>query len=241
MNWNAGYGTRVERGLPGVRAFLTKGKKMGKTAETIRVLLADDYPAIRAGIRTILEKAPDVRVVGEATGGAEAMQLTAQLRPQLLLLDLRMPGPRPAEIARWVRNHCPETETLVLTAHDIDRYVAEMMEAGTAGFLTKEKAEQALLGAIRRAARGEILYTKEQRARARRWREEVGQRWERLTERERQVLALMAEGKTDKEIAQELQIKTKTVGNHVSRILRKLGVTSRTEAALWAVREGFVD
>jgi two-component system response regulator DevR len=168
------------------------------------------------------------------------MQLTARLYPQLLLLDLRMPGPRPANIARWVRNHCPETETLVLTAHDIDRYIAEMIEAGTAGFLTKEKAEQALLGAIRRAARGEILYTQEQRDRAHRWREEVGQRWESLTRREREVLRLLMEGLDNKAIAERLCVKQKTVEYHVTNILKKLGCASRLEAVVW-VHDHFPD
>ena len=207
----------------------------------IRVLLADDHPVTRAGIRAILEEATDIQVVGEAENGTEALQMTAELRPQILLLDLRMPGPRPHEIARWVRSHCPETITLVLTAHDRDAYLVDMVDAGAAGFLTKEEAAEVLVGAIRRAVQGEVVFDREQLARVSRWREEVGERWESLTEREREVLALVAAGKTDREIAQELQIKVKTVGNHVSRVLDKLDVASRTEAALWAVREGFVD
>ena len=200
--------------------------------DTIRVLLADDHPVARAGIRAILEKAPDIQVVGEARDGTEAQKLTAELHPQILLLDLRMPGPRPAEVAAWVRAHCPETVTLVLTAHDRDAYLAAMMEAETAGFVTKEEAPERLVEAIRHAARGEVLFSREQLTWARHWREEVGERWESLTEREQEVLILVAEGKTDREIAQELQIKVKTIGNHVSSILDKLGVASRTKAAL---------
>ena len=214
---------------------------MSATSDTIRVLLADDHPALRTGIRAILEKAPDIQVVGEAKDGTEAQQLTADLRPQVLLLDLRMPGPRPAETVAWVRAHCPETAVLVLTAHDVDGYLAAMVEVGAAGFVAKEEAPETIVEAVRRAARGEVFFSGEQYARARRWREEVGARWESLTRREQEVLALVAAGKTDREIAQELQIKVKTVGHHVSGILDKLGVTSRTEAALGAVRERFVD
>jgi DNA-binding NarL/FixJ family response regulator len=207
----------------------------------IRVLLADDHPVTRSGIRAILDKAPDIQVVGEAGNGIEAQRLVAELAPKILLLDLQMPGPQPSEVAMWVRDHCPETVTLVLTAHDRDAYLAAMIEAETTGFVTKEEAPERLLEAIRHAARGEVLFNRDQLIRARRWRKEVGERWESLTERERDVLILVATGKTNQEIAQELQITAKTVSNHVSSILDKLGMASRTEASLWAVREGLID
>lgn len=173
--------------------------------------------------------------------GDEALRLIEELRPRVLLLGQALPGPRPAETMAWVRARCPEMAVLVLTAHDVDGYLAAMVEAGAAGFVAKEEAPETIVEAVRRAARGEVFFSGEQYARARRWREEVGARWESLTRREQEVLALVAAGKTDREIAQELQIKVKTVGHHVSGILDKLGVTSRTEAALWAVRERFVD
>jgi len=207
----------------------------------IRVLLADDHPAMRAGLRAILEKAPDIEIVAEAEDGLEAQRLVAELRPDVLLLDLVMPGPRPCEIEKWVRIHYPETATLVLTAHDRDGYLAEMIEAGAVGFLTKNEDGERLVEAIRRAARGEVLITGGQLARAGRWQEEVGQKRESLTARERVVLRLLAQGKTDREIAKALCIRLKTVGNHVGRILDKLGVACRTEAALWVVREGLLD
>ena len=101
--------------------------------DTIRVLLADDHPALRAGIQTILERALDIQVVGEAKDGTEVQQLTADLRPQMLLLDQALPGPRPAETVAWVRAHCPETAVLVLTAHDVDVCLVAMVEARVAG------------------------------------------------------------------------------------------------------------
>lgn len=213
---------------------------MNTITEVISVLLADDHPVTRAGIRAILEKAPDIQVVGEAQDGTEAQELVVQLYPRILLLDLQMPGPRPVEIEKWVRANCPETITLVLTAHDRDAYLADMIETA-AGFIIKGTPAENLVAAIRRAARGEILFNGEQRSRARRWREQVGKKWDSLTERERQILIQVAKGKTDKEIAQELQIKVKTVSNHICNILNKLNIASRIEAALWAVREGFAD
>jgi DNA-binding NarL/FixJ family response regulator len=155
--------------------------------------------------------------------GIEAQKLTGELCPQVLLLDLVMPGPRPAEIARWVRTHCPETITLVLTAHDRDDYLAEMIEAGTVGFITKNEAPARLVGAIRRAVRGEILFDGKQLARARCWSEEVGERWESLTRREREVLQLLAQGLGNVAIAEALCVTTKTAAYHVANILGKLG------------------
>ncbi len=233
MNQNAGYGARVKRGLPGACAFLTKGKQMGKTDETIRVLLADDYPATRADIHAMLEKVPDIEIVGEARDGVEAQRLVAELGPDVLLLDLVMPGPQPHEIERWVRTHYPETITLVLTAHDRNYYLAKMIEAGVAGFLTKEEPTHQLVEAIRRAVRGEYLITSRQRDRVNRWREEVGKRWESLTGREREVLRLLVQGLGNAEIAEKLDVAVKTIEQHVTRILKKLVCNSRLEAVVW--------
>ncbi len=214
---------------------------MGPTSEIITVVLADDHPITRAGIRAVLQSAPDIQIVGEAQDGCEAQALAAQLRPAILLLDLQMPGPRPVDVERWVRANCPGTETLVLTAHHRTAYLVDMMEAGVAGYLHKETTtDQHLIEAIRRAAAGTALFDAEQWERARRWRETVGARWRSLTERERQVLTLIAQGHTNQEIADALGLKVKTVHNHVGQILEKVGVASRTEAALWAVNEGLI-
>jgi DNA-binding NarL/FixJ family response regulator len=213
---------------------------MNDLQPTIRLLLADDHPATRAGLRAILAQARDIVVVGEAQDGYEAQRLVAELQPQVLLLDLQMPGLRSADLEKWVRAHYPETITLVLTAHERDAYLAGMADAGVAGFLSKSRPPEQLIDAIRRAAHGEILFDGEQLARIQRWREEIGQRWASLTERERQVLTLVAQGKTDQQIAEKLHLQVKTVGNHVSSILKKLNAASRTEATVWAIREGFV-
>ncbi|HQE93024.1 MAG TPA: response regulator transcription factor [Anaerolineae bacterium] len=202
--------------------------------EPIRLLIADDHPVTRAGIRTVLSAAPDICIVGEAQNGQEVQALVSQLHPRILLLDLRMPETHPAEIECWVRTHVPETITLVLTAHDHDAYLSSMMEAGAAGFLAKSESAERLSAAIRRAASGEILFDDAQWVRAYRWRRDAGEKWESLTERERQALKLLAQGLSNKAIAEKLCVTSKTVAYHITNILSKLGVASRQEAAAWA-------
>lgn len=214
---------------------------MSKPSKTIHVLIADDHPVTRVGIRAVLEKAPDIEVVGEAKDGIEAKQMVAELRPNILLLDLVMPGLRPYKVEEWVRTNFPETITLVLTGHDRNSYLAKVLEAGAAAFLTKEEAPQKLVEAIRRAARGEILITGGQLARADCWHQEVGERWESLTKREREVLTLMVDGQTTQQIVEVLTISECTVRTHIGNILGKLGVASRAEAIAWAWQRGIVE
>ncbi len=206
---------------------------MTKPKEVISLLLADDDPIARAGIRAVLSQANDIKIIGEASNGEEVQQMVGKLRPNILLLDLKMPGPSPASLEKWVRENYPETITLVLTAHDRDAYLASMMEAGVAGYMAKGEAAGGLLDAIRRAAHGEILFDSEQFARARRWRETIAEKWSSLTAREREVLRLMAQGLDNKEISEALKITPKTAAFHVSHILEKLGVDTRQKAVAW--------
>lgn len=199
----------------------------------ITVLLADDHPVAREGVRGILAKVPDIQIVGEAENGDGIKDLIPKLRPNILLLDLKMPGTSPLEIEKWVRENYPETVTLVLTAHDRDVYLAGMMDAGTAGYLSKTERAENLIAAIRRAASGESLFTNEQIARVRKWKIEAGGRWENLTEREREVLLLVEQGLSNKSIAGQLGVTLKTIAYHVSAIFRKLDVGSRHEAVAW--------
>lgn len=145
-----------------------------------------------------------------------------------------MPDTHPAEIERWVRTHAPETITLVLTAHDRDAYLADMMAAGVTGFLAKSEPDKGLIAAIRRAAGGEILFDDAQRARVCRWRKEIGEKRESLTDRERQALKLLAQGLSNKTIAEKLGVMSKTAAYHITNILSKLGVASRQEVIAWA-------
>jgi two-component system, NarL family, response regulator LiaR len=204
----------------------------------ITVLVADDHPLALQGVRSILEKAPDIKIIGEVQDGNEIKGLVAKLRPNLLLLDLIMPNHNPTELEKWVRENHPETVTLVLAGHHRDAFLATMMEAGAAGYLDKKLKANDLLAAIRRAARGEFLYTKEQIERARRWREEVSAKWESLSDREREVLQLLTEGQDNQAIARSLSISINTVEKHLKNIYQKLGVNSRSEAIHWWVEKG---
>jgi DNA-binding NarL/FixJ family response regulator len=211
---------------------------MPSRKKIITVLIADDHPGWIEGVRSIISKAPDMEIVGEAQDGEEIKQKVAELRPDILLLDLVMPHHNPLEFERWVRENNPETITLVLTAHDRVAYLAGMMNAGAAGYLDKKMKANDLLAAIRRAAQGEFLFDKEQMERARRWREEVTAKWESLSAREREVLQRLTEGQDNHAIAASLGISINTVEKHLKNIYRKLGVTSRSEAIHWWVEKG---
>jgi DNA-binding NarL/FixJ family response regulator len=154
------------------------------------------------------------------------------------VLDCRLPGLAETEVAQEIRRQGLPTHVLALSSYDDDRYVRGMLEAGAVGYLLKEEAPETIVAAVRAAARGERLWTMEQFTRARRWQEEVEERWSALTEREREVLALVAAGKSNKEVAQALNVTVRTVEFHVSNILGKLGLTSRVEAAVWAREHG---
>jgi two-component system, NarL family, response regulator LiaR len=199
----------------------------------ITLVLADDHAVARAGIRAILSNVPDIEIIGEAENGDEVLALVAKLQPRMLLLDLKMPGKPSAEIEKWVRTNYPGTVTLVLTAHDRDSYLTQMIDAGAAGLLDKSESGERLVGAIRRAARGEILFDSAQLDRARQWRASAGERWESLTNREREILRLLVQGFDNAHIAEVLTVTSKTVAYHVTNILEKLDVTSRQEAVAW--------
>jgi DNA-binding NarL/FixJ family response regulator len=128
----------------------------------VTILVADDHPMARAGIIQLLKSDPGLVIVGEAENGFEAQQLVEKLRPNVLLLDLKMPGPRPADIERWVRTNYPDIVTLVLTSHDRDVYLAEMTKAGVSGYFSKSVRGEELIKAIHRAVSGESLFTDEQ-------------------------------------------------------------------------------
>ena len=207
--------------------------------KTIRVLLADDHPTLRLGLRVLLDQAPDVEVVGEAEEGEEALAQIEALQPDVAVLDCKLPGLSGMEVAAAIVSKGLPVRVLALSAYDDERYLQGMLKAGAVGYLLKEEAPPNIVAAVRAAARGEQRWTADQLARARRWQEEVEAMWERLTEREREVLALVAERKSNKEIAQTLSVSERTVEFHMSNILDKLRLSSRVEAAVWAKEHGF--
>jgi DNA-binding NarL/FixJ family response regulator len=201
----------------------------------IAVLIADDHEITRRGIREILAQVPEIEVLGEAQDGVETKQLVDQYHPQILLLDLVMPDHSPIEFERWVRINHPETITLILSAHDRDVYLSGMLEAGAAGYLDKKLRAGELITAIRRAASGEYIFTKEQLVRACRWRQETSQKWGSLSNREREVLQVLNEGKDNRAISASMGIQIDTVEKHLANIYKKLGVNSRSAAIHWWV------
>ena len=201
----------------------------------ISVLIVDDHPPLRAGVRAILEQTSDIYVAGEAENGDEAERLLDELRPRIVLLDLKMPGFSPSAFEKWARENYPETITLVLTAHDRDAYLASMMNAGAAGYLDKSERAENLITAIRSAAYGETLFTQEQMQRVLEWNKDKGKKWGSLTKRERQVLTLIGEGLGNKSISRRLSISIKTTEQYVSSILKKLNTHTRQEASTWLV------
>lgn len=206
---------------------------MMSTEHPVTVLLADDHPTTRAGIRAILEAEADMQVVGEAENGFEAQKLVAELGPKILVLDLQMPGPSPYDLERWVRHTHPETQTVILTAHGRDAHLAMMMEAGASGFLSKTEPAQNLAASIRRLAAGKPVYSDEQIERALRWRREAGGKWNSLSQREKEILPFLVRGLKNADIARELGVTPKTVAFHITNILEKLGVNTRGEAVDW--------
>ncbi|HAF70125.1 MAG: NarL family two-component response regulator [Acetothermia bacterium 64_32] len=208
--------------------------------EGIKVLIADDHTVVRKGIRALLETEPGIRVVGEAEDGEDALHKALALRPDVILMDLVMPKLDGVKATHEVRERLPTAKVLVLTSFAEDRRIRAAIEAGALGYLLKDSSPQDLVRAIREVARGgSALHPKVAQRLIRQLqgpREESVR--EGLTERETRVLELIAQGLSNREVARELSISEPTVRTHVSNILRKLHLKSRTQAALYALKEG---
>ena len=206
---------------------------------SIRILLVDDHAVVRQGLNMFLGLDPDLEVVGEAENGEEAIRRTREWNPDVVLMDLLMPVMDGITATATIRHDFPETEVIALTSVLEDEAVMNAMRAGAIGYLLKDTQAEELRRAIKAAAAGQVQLSPQ--AAARLMREvRAPDSPEKLTERETDVLRLLALGRANKEIALELNIGEKTVKTHVSSILRKLGVPSRTQAALHAVRIGLV-
>jgi two-component system, NarL family, response regulator LiaR len=206
---------------------------------TIRILITDDHGVVRQGLRMFLSLDPDIHVVGEAENGQEALEMARELEPDVVLMDLLMPVMDGIKATRAIRSELPEVEVMALTSVLEGASVTRAVRAGAIGYLLKDADAEELHRAIRGAAEGRVQLAPEAAARLMR---EVSapENPEALTERETEVLRLLARGKANKQIASELFVEEKTVKSHVLNILRKLGVQSRTHAALHAVRTGLV-
>jgi DNA-binding NarL/FixJ family response regulator len=206
---------------------------------SIRIILADDHSVVRQGLRMFLALDPELEIVGEAADGAEAVRLAHQLKPDVILMDMLMPVMDGIQATAIVRRELPDTEVIALTSVLEDEKVVGAVRAGAIGYLLKDTEADDLRRAIKAAAAGQVQLSP--RAAARLMREvRAPDSPETLTERETDVLRLLAQGQSNKEIAAALSLSEKTVKTHVSNILGKLNVPSRTQAALYAVRIGLV-
>ena len=206
---------------------------------TIRILIADDHSVVRQGLRMFLGLDPALEVVGEAADGAEALRLARQLQPDVVLMDLLMPVMDGIAATSAIRHELPDTEVIALTSVLEDASVVGAVRAGAIGYLLKDTDADALCQAIKSAAAGQVQLTPKAAARLMQA-ISAPESPEELTERETEVLRLMACGQSNKQIAHSLQISEKTVKTHVSNILSKLSVQSRTQATLYAIRTGLV-
>jgi DNA-binding NarL/FixJ family response regulator len=209
----------------------------------VRVLIADDHGIVRGGLRLLLDRQPDMEVVGEAADGAEAVAAALAHRPDLAILDVSMPTLTGLQAARAIRARAPEVTVLMLSMHDDERYLFEALKAGAAGYVLKQEAGQELVDAARAVVRGESFLTNAaQRSLVRAWMadEATGPR-EPLSPREQEVLKLIAEAHTNREIGQVLGLSEKTVETHRGNLLRKLGMRDRVELVRYAIRRGLVE
>lgn len=209
-----------------------------------RVLIVDDHAIVRAGLRFLLQAQPDLAVVGEAGGAQEAFRAVRELRPDVVLMDIAMPGTSGLEATRRIKAESPRTQILALTMHENEQYFFEMLRAGAAGYVVKGAPPEELIEAIRSVARGQahlsppltrrLLDDYLTRIREDRPAEDP------LTEREREVLRLIAEGLTSKEIAARLDISPYTVERHRANAMGKLGLHNRAELVRYAIRRGLI-
>jgi len=210
-----------------------------------KVLLADDHAILREGLRMVLDAQPQIKVVGEADNGREAVDMAEKLQPDVVVMDIAMPTLNGLEATRQIKKRWPQIRVVILTMHENHQYLMQIVKAGATGAVLKRSAGTELLTAIRAAAHGESYFSpaiasmmlEDYRVRLS---DDEGDSLELLTEREREVLQLVAEGKTNQEIADALFLSIKTIQTHRAHIMEKLGVHDRTDLVKYAIRVGMV-
>ncbi len=226
---------------------------MEKGTEALSILIVDDHPLFRQGVRATLERERDLRVVGEAADGQQAIQMTEELSPDVVLIDISLPGLNGLEVARVIKRRQPQVHLIVLTVYEDDEQLFNAIRAGASAYSSKDIEPSALVRMIRDVGRGRYLidehvFSKPHIATRvlRQFRElaaaeeELGALFSPLTGREIEILDCIAQGLTNKEIADRLCISSQTVKNHVTSILRKLQVNDRTSAVIYALRRGWI-
>jgi DNA-binding NarL/FixJ family response regulator len=217
--------------------FILERSKMDK----IRVILADDHPITRAGIRRFLDKATDIEIIGEIDNGDDALHETLELKPDVLLLDMEMPGISGVEVAKALKAAGSQVRILALSSYTDRQYIFGVLSSGALGYLSKEEIPQTIVEAVRGVARGEKGWiSRKVAAILSSWTQSGDLDENQLTDREIEVLRGVVQGRTNQEIGQELSISPKTVEKHLESIYAKLKVASRVEAAVLAVRENLI-
>ncbi len=214
--------------------------------EKIRILLADDHTILRDGIRSLIVGEPDMEVIGEAEDGRTAVKMTCQSEPNVVLMDIGMPFLNGLEATRQIKNSKPEIKVLILTMHDNEEYIRQVLASGASGYILKDTAARDLIAAIRAAYRGETILSP---AITRlivedylRWgKSQPGQEADELSQREREVLQLIAEGYNNKEIAEILCISIKTVQVHRTNLMKKLNLHDRGELIKYAIQKKIIE
>lgn len=213
----------------------------------IRVLVVDDHSIVREGVSSLLEAEPDIEVVDEAGSGEEALEKARRLRPDVVVMDIAMPGLSGFDATRIIKREIPGVEVLALTVHEHEEYFFRMLLAGASGYVVKGAASKDLIAAVRAAHRGEVfLYPSVARKLVADYvrRVSAGEEapsYDGLTTREREVLKLIAEGYTNKEIAEKLVLSPSTVQTHRARIMRKLDLHNRAQLVKYAIRRGLIN
>ena len=216
-------------------------------SEPVRVLISDDHAILRSGLKMLLNAEPDIEVIGEATTGEEAIKLAGELKPDLVLMDVSMPGMGGVEATEQIKKRYPQIKVLILTMHESEAYLFRTIKAGGSGYVLKKSADTELISAIHQVIQGEsFLKPSVTMALAQDYLErvqagEVNDTYSTLTEREREILKLIAEGNTNPEIAKLLVISVRTVETHRAHIMDKLGLHHRSELVKYAFRKGLLD
>jgi two-component system response regulator NreC len=220
-------------------------------SETIRILIADDHAVVRTGLRALLDRAPDMQAIGEATGGEEALHLATELNPDVILLDISMPGPSGIETTKQLKKILPDIRVLILTVHKDEKLLQEAIKAGASGYVTKNALEPELINAIHAVWRGD-LYVHPTMTRAllhamappedkAATQPTDKNQVELLTRREIDVLRLIAQGYTNRQAADELGISVRTIETHRANIMGKLDMSGRVELVHYAMEQGLLD
>lgn len=214
---------------------------IGTEQNTIRVVLADDHPVVRHGIKSILSHDNAIEVIGEASDGFEAQTVCKEKSPDVLLLDLSMPGPKLSTLISSIKENSKTTKILILSAHDDDIYVREVIKGGVEGYLLKEEAPDIVTKAVFAIHKGSTWFSQPIVEKLVQW--QFGGRSEsddvQLTKREKEILALIAKGYDNEKIADTLKLAEQTIRNYVSTIYEKIDVHTRAEAVVWAIESGY--